>query len=135
MTHSDLDTTAFATFVGPTVADYPDSVQYKDLQPYEAESYKQRLRPAPEPKRLHTVDREAIMAVLQGLSDEDSGSMAEDAIDDSKSVTDTDSDERMGSEAAVMEAMEVDRVSGDDTWSGTDTVCDVSTTVSSEEIS
>jgi hypothetical protein len=97
--------------------------------------YRQRLRQSPEAKRMHVVDQEAIMAVLQGLSDEEAldGADSEDN-EGSKSVTETDSEDQMGSDAAALETMEVDRGSGTDTWNDADTDFESTDTTVSEDI-
>ena len=66
--------------------------------------YRQKLRQSPTPKVMHAVDRDAIMAIIEGSDGDDLGSDS----DCDCSVTSSDSDEAMGHEAIHEEQCAVD---------------------------
>ncbi len=132
--YSGIDTAAAGFVMSIEQLDTADTgvvMSIEQLNPH-ATAYKQKLRSDPEPKRMHAVDQEAIVAVLHGLSDGEISS--DDQSEGSHSVTATDTEDCLSSDAAEFEAMAVEKGSGTDTWVDDDTSFDHSTAEESEEI-
>jgi hypothetical protein len=87
-----------------------------------------KLRPQPEPTRMHLVDQHAILAVIA-----EEGEDSSDPCDESKSVTNTSSDEA-GLEAGVEDALAISEDGSSDAWGDEDGEYDTSPTPTSEDI-
>ena len=94
------------------------------------QEYKQKLRKEPAPKIMHAVDRDAIMAVLEG----DCDGWESDSDCDDDSVTSSSSDELMGHEAVCEEQSAMAVESDPGTWNADDGTYEGSTDPDTEEI-